>query len=226
MRILIVEDDRKLATQLKKGMEEQGHAVDLAFDGIEGLESARQGGFDVLVLDVMLPRLDGFSIVRHLRTRRDGTPILLLTARDAGEDVITGLDAGADDYLTKPFSFKILLARLRALSRRKLVNPDTGLKAADLVLNPSSREVERAGKPIPLTKTEFALLETLLRNAGRVMTRERMIERVWGNRREVENNTLDVFIRQLRNKIDPPGSHKLIHTVRGIGYVLRDEEGL
>jgi len=224
MRILIVEDDRKLATQLKKGMEEQGLAVALAFDGIEGLEFARQGGFDVLVLDVMLPELDGFSIVRHLRGARDGTPILLLTARDAAEDVIAGLDAGADDYLTKPFSFKILLARLRALSRRKLVSPDTALKAADLTLNPSSREVARAGELIPLTKTEFALLETLLRNAGRVMTRERIIEAIWGNSREVESNTLDVFIRQLRNKIDPPGSHKLIHTVRGIGYVLREED--
>jgi DNA-binding response OmpR family regulator len=225
MRILIVEDDRKLANQLKKGMEEQSHSVSVAFDGIEGLESARQGEFDVLVLDVMLPGLDGFSIVRRIRAAKDGTPILLLTARDTAEDVIAGLDAGADDYLTKPFSFKILLARLRALSRRRIVNPETALKAGDLMLNPSTRQVERAGEPIPLTKTEFALLETLLRHAGRVMTRPRMIETVWGNEREIESNTLDVFIRQLRTKVDPSGSRKLIHTVRGIGYVLREEDG-
>lgn len=225
MRILIVEDDRRLAHQLKKGMEELGYAVAVASDGAEGLEAAKRGEFDVLVLDVMLPGLDGFSIVRRLRAAKRATPILLLTARDAVDDVVTGLDAGADDYLTKPFSFKILLARLRALSRRKNVEPSTKLQMKDLVLDPAAREVKRCGSIISLTKTEFVLLEMLMRNAGRVITRTRMIEAVWGHERDIENNTLDVFIRQLRAKIDVPGSHKLIHTIRGVGYALRDEEG-
>jgi len=224
MRILIVEDDRRLAHQLKKGMEEQGHAVAVAFEGREGLEAAKRGEFDVLVLDVMLPGLDGFSIVRRLRAAKSGTPILLLTARDAQDDIVTGLDAGADDYLTKPFAFKILMARLRALSRRKDVEPSTKLRIADLVLDPATREVKRAGSTIPLTRTEFVLLEMLVRNTGRVITRARMIETVWGFDRDVENNTLDVFIRQLRHKIDLPGSRKLIQTIRGIGYALREEE--
>jgi DNA-binding response OmpR family regulator len=224
MRILIVEDDRRLARQLNKGLDEHGHAVTVACDGLECLETAHYGEFDVLVLDVMLPGLDGFSIVRRLRAAGKATPILLLTARDSAEDVVTGLDAGADDYLTKPFSFKILLARLRALSRRKNVEPRTDLQIGDLVFDPATREVRRAGTVIPLTKTEFILLELLMRNAGRVITRSGMIEAVWGHDRDVENNTLDVFIRQLRTKIDPPGSHKLIHTIRGIGYALRDEE--
>jgi two-component system response regulator MprA len=224
MRILIVEDDRKLARQLKKGLDEQGHSVAVASEGVEGLEAARHGEFDVLVLDVMLPGLDGFSIVRRLRAAETATPILLLTARDATEDVVAGLDAGADDYLTKPFSFKILSARLRALSRRRNVEPRTGLQAGDLVLDPATREVKRAGSAVSLTRTEFVLLEMLMRNAGRVITRTRMIEAVWGPNRDVENNTLDVFIRQLRTKIEPPGSYKLIHTIRGIGYALREEE--
>jgi DNA-binding response OmpR family regulator len=224
MRILIVEDDRRLARQLNKGLDEHGHAVTLACDGLEGLEAAQYGDFDVLVLDVMLPGLDGFSIVRRLRGAGKATPILLLTARDTAEDIVSGLDAGADDYLTKPFSFKILLARLRALSRRKNVAPRTELQIGDLILDPATREVRRAGTVILLTKTEFVLLEMLTRNAGRVITRSSMIEAVWGHDRDVENNTLDVFIRQLRTKIDPPGSHKLIHTIRGIGYALREEE--
>jgi DNA-binding response OmpR family regulator len=226
MRILIVEDDRKLARQLKKGLEEHGHSVTVASDGRDGLEAAKQGEFDVLVLDVMLPGLDGFSIVRRLRAAESTTPILLLTARDTSEDVVTGLDAGADDYLTKPFSFKILLARLRALSRRRSVEPRTQLQVSDLALDPATREVKRAGSFVSLTKTEFVLLEMLVRNAGRVITRGRLIEAVWGHDRDVENNTLDVFIRQLRSKVDPPGSHKLIHTIRGIGYALREEENV
>lgn len=224
MRILIVEDDRKLARQLKKGLDEQGHSVTVAPDGTEGLEAARYGEFDVIALDVMLPGLDGFSIVRRLRAAKSTVPILLLTARDAAEDVVAGLDAGADDYLTKPFSFKILLARLRALSRRKIVEPRTQLQVSDLVLYPATREVTRAGSVVSLSRTEFVLLEMLMRNAGRVITRTRMIEAAWGYERDVERNTLDVFIHQLRTKIDLPRSHKLIHTIRGIGYALREEE--
>jgi DNA-binding response OmpR family regulator len=225
MEILIVEDDRKLARQLKKGLDEHGHSVTLASDGHEGLDAARHGEFDVLVLDVMLPGLDGFSIVRRLRGAGRGTPILLLTARDAAEDVVTGLDAGADDYLTKPFSFKILLARLRALSRRKTVEPHTQLQAGDLTLDPATREVKRADTIVSLTRIEFALIELLMRNAGRVITRARMMEAAWGHERDVENNTLDVFMRMLRNKVNLPGRPKLIHTIRGIGYVLREEDG-
>jgi len=225
MRILIVEDDRKLARQLQKGLDEQGHSVTVASDGKEGLEAARGGEFDVLVLDVMLPGLDGFSIVRRLRAAESTAPILLLTARDAAEDVVAGLDAGADDYLTKPFSFKILQARLRALSRRKTVEPRTQLQVGDLILDPATREVKRAGSVLPLTRTEFVILEMFMRNAGRVITRTRMIEAVWGHDRDIENNTVDVFIRQMRTKIDLPGSHKLIQTIRGVGYALREEDG-
>lgn len=223
MRILIVEDDQRLAQQLKKGLEEQGQIVSLAFDGMEGLEAAQHSHFDVVVLDVMLPGLDGFSIVRRLRTLKNATPILLLTARDAADDVVAGLDAGADDYLTKPFSFKVLQARIRALGRRGSVEPSTELQVSDLALDPVTHEVTRAGAMVSLTRTEFVLLETLMRNAGRVLTRARIIDAVWGYDRDIEDNTLDVFIRQLRAKIDIAQHNKLIHTVRGIGYVLREE---
>jgi len=226
MRILIVEDDRRLAHQLKKGLEEQGHSTTIAFEGDVGLEAVRAGTFDVIVLDVMLPGLDGFSIVRQVRQKGVGTPILLLTARDAPDDVITGLDAGADDYLTKPFSFKVLLARLRALARRKQVEPRTQLEISDLVLDPVTHEVKRAGSPISLSRTEFVILEMLMRNPGRVIVRARLMEAVWGYDRDVRSNTLDVFIRQLRSKVEAPGSAKLIHTIRGVGYTLREEEGL
>src|SRR5437588_2094964 len=224
MRILVVEDDQKLARQLQKGLAEQGHSATLAFDGQEGLHSAQSEPFDVFVLDVMLPGIDGFSLVRRLRGAGSTTPILLLTARDTAEDIVMGLDAGADDYLTKPFSFNVLVARLRALSRRKQVEPSTQLHISDLVLDPAKHDVKRAGVPIPLTPTEFDFLELLLRNSGRVLTRNRLIEAVWGNERDVESNTVDVFIRQLRAKVEPAGSSKLIHTIRGIGYTLREEE--
>jgi two-component system copper resistance phosphate regulon response regulator CusR len=224
MRILIVEDDQKLARQLQKGLAEQGYTATLAFEGHEGLHTARSEPFDVFVLDVMLPGIDGFSLVRRLRTSGSVTPILLLTARDTAEDIVMGLDAGADDYLTKPFSFKVLVARLRALSRRKQVEPRTHLHIADLVLDSPRHEVKRAGVPIPLTPREFELLELLLRNSGRVLTRSRLIEAVWGSERDVESNTLDVFISQLRTKLEAAGMSKLIHTIRGIGYTLREEE--
>jgi DNA-binding response OmpR family regulator len=225
MRILMVEDDRRLASQIQKGLEEQRHTVTLAFDGREGLAAARQGQFDVVVLDVMLPGMDGFSIVKQVRADRIGTPILLLTARDSTEDVVTGLDAGADDYLTKPFSFKVLLARLRALGRRKGTEARTHIQIADLVLDDGQHSVRRAGVTVQLTPTEFSLLDLLMHNAGRVLTRSRIIEAVWGNERDVENNTLDVFIRQLRTKVEPRGARKLIQTIRGVGYSVREEDG-
>ena len=224
MNILIVEDDRKLAQQLKRGLDEEGHPTCLALDGKTGWDAAVASPFDVLVLDVMLPGLDGFSLVRRLRDARIATPILMLTARDATTDIVAGLDAGADDYLTKPFSFDVLLARLRALGRRKQVDPRTRLQIGDLSLDPATHDVERSGVPLSLTRTEFGLLDLLMRNAGRVITRERLIESVWGYDRDIENNTLDVFIRQLRLKVERPGTRRLIHTVRGIGYTLREEE--
>lgn len=225
MNILIVEDDRKLAQQLKRGLDEEGHPTCLAWDGKTGWDAAVATPFDVLVLDVMLPGLDGFSLVRRLRDASVSTPILMLTARDATADIVAGLDAGADDYLTKPFSFEVLLARLRALGRRRQVDPRTRLQIGDLSLDPAKHEVERSGVPLPLTRTEFGILDLLMRNAGRVITRERLIESVWGYDREIENNTLDVFIRQLRLKVERPGTQRLIHTVRGVGYTLREEEG-
>jgi len=170
MRILIVEDDQKLARQLQKGLAEQGYTARLAFEGHEGLHTARSEPFDVFVFDVMLPGIDGFSLVRRLRASGSVTPILLLTARDTAEDIVMGLEAGADDYLTKPFPFKVLVARLRALSRRKQVGPSPDLHIADLVLDPAKHQVRRAGVPIPLTPREFELLELLLRNSGRVLT--------------------------------------------------------
>jgi DNA-binding response OmpR family regulator len=224
MRLLVVEDDQRLAHQLKKGVEEQGHACSLAFDGPTGLESARQGPFDALVLDVMLPGIDGFTLVRRLRDAGYATPILLLTARDFPEDIVTGLDAGADDYLTKPFSLKVLLARLRALVRRRESEPRSRLRIGEIVLDPAAHSVTREGVPILLTRTEFLLLEALMRSAGRVLTRDRLIGYVWGNEREIESNTLDVFVRQLRAKLESPGSRKLIQTIRGVGYVIREEE--
>jgi DNA-binding response OmpR family regulator len=224
MQILIVEDDERLARQLKKGIEEHGDVVSLAFDGLAGLEAARQGSFDVLVFDVMLPGLDGFGIVRQLRQEGAKYPVLMLTARDSADDIVAGLDAGADDYLTKPFALKVLLARLRALSRRKTVEPKTHLQVGNLVLDPAEHSVKRDGVDISLTRTEFAILDMLMRNAGRVVTRDRLIEAVWRNKREIENNTLDVCIGHLRSKVEPPGTSKYIQTIRGVGYVIREEE--
>src|SRR4051794_12548810 len=217
VRILIVEDDQRLARQLRKGLEETGHIVVTATDGPTGLEHALSAEFDVLVFDIMLPELDGLTAVRRLRGEKNGTPVLLLTARDATEDIVAGLDAGADDYLTKPFSFAVLLARLRAVSRRKQADPRTELRVAHLVLGPASHTVARGATALSLTRTEFTLIELLMRNAGRVITRERAIDVVWGHGRDVGNNTLDVFMRQLRNKVEPPGARKLIQTIRGIG---------
>lgn len=224
MQILIVEDDQRLARQLKKGLDENGHIVSLAFDGLDGVEAARQGHFDVLVFDVMLPRLDGFGVVKRLRSAGNKSPILMLTARDSVEDIVAGLDVGADDYLTKPFALKVLLARLRALARRKEVEPRLQLQVGSVILDPAQHAVTRAGSPVALTRTEFLLLEILMRNSGRVITRDRLIEAVWGNEREVESNTLDVYVRQLRSKIEPTGSRKLIQTIRGVGYAMREEE--
>jgi DNA-binding response OmpR family regulator len=208
---------------VKRGLTEHGHHVDVAATGPDALTQARAGEFDVLVLDVMLPGFSGVDVVRRLRAELVRTPALMLTARDAAADVVSSLDAGADDYLTKPFSFAVLLARLRALGRRGPAVQETRLQVADLVLDGSVHAVSRAGTPIALTRTEFALLESLMRHAGRVVTRQALVDRVWSGGREVESNTLDAFVKSLRQKLDHGGRQRLIHTVRGVGYSIRAE---
>src|SRR5215472_4207521 len=225
MRILIIEDERKMAGALKKGLEAENHVVSLAFDGREGLELALIGDFDVLVLDLMLPGMDGFEIARRLRRNDDQTPILMLTARDAAPDIVKGLDVGADDYLTKPFPFEVLLARLRSVARRGSTPRPTLLCVGDLVLDPASRQVTRGDREIHLSPTEFRLLELLMRRSGRVVPRDAIVEAVWDFDHDVEENTLDTFIRLLRSKIDREREHKLIQTVRGLGYTIRENPG-
>jgi len=221
MRVLIVEDERAMAELLKKGLEEENHRAALAFDGVEGLELARTYEFDAIVLDLMLPRVDGFEVARRLRYAGNETPILILTARDAVPDIVKGLDLGADDYLTKPFSFEEFLARLRTVARRGSAPRPTCLRVADLTLDPASRQALRGRREIRLSPTEYRLLELLMRRAGRVVTRTAIVEAVWGLENDVEENTLDAFVRLLRGKVDKGFSPKLIQTVRGIGYCLR-----
>jgi DNA-binding response OmpR family regulator len=224
MRILIIEDEPKMAKLLKKGLEEEDHSVMVAQDGMEGFDMSRTYEFDVVVLDVMLPRMTGFEIARRLRDSNSHVPILMLTARDAVADVVKGLNVGADDYLTKPFAFEELLARLQAIARRGPVERSPQLKIADLVLDPITHTVSRAGKEIHLTKTEYLLLEFMMRHSGRVLARNAIVESVWGFDSEIESNTLDAFLRLLRKKIDSRHTIKLIHTIRGFGYVLREEK--
>lgn len=221
MRVLLVEDDPKMAAVLERGLKEEGYSILIASDGRQGLEMAESCELDGIVLDVMLPKMDGFEVVRRLRRNQNPTPILMLTARDAVPDIITGLDRGADDYLTKPFSFEVLLARLRAIVRRGAKPRPVELRVAELALDPATREVVRGGQKITLTRTEYKLLECLMRRAGTVAPREVLIEDVWGFDGEIENNTLDAFIRLLRSKIDSGFEPKLLHTVRGVGYCLR-----
>jgi len=224
MQVLVVEDERRMAQLLRQGLEEEGHSVIVASNGKDGLAMAESHPFDAIVLDVMLPEMDGFTVARKLRAARNQTPILMLTARDATHDVIEGLNLGADDYLVKPFSFDVLLARLRAVSRRGAIPQPVPLQVQDLTLNPASREVMRHGRRISLTRTEYSLLELLMRRSGRVVPRESLIEAVWGFDSDVRSNTLDAFIRLLRDKVDSAAEGKLIHTVRGVGYCVRGEE--
>jgi two-component system response regulator MprA len=223
MQVLVVEDEKRLAALIRQGLAEEGHSVVVAHDGREGLDTALAGRFDAIILDVMLPVMDGLAVARRLRQARNQTPILMLTARDSTADVIDGLDLGADDYLTKPFRFDVLLARLRAVSRRGPVPRPVRLQVGDLVLNTASRQVLRGNQPVRLTRTEYSLLEFLLRRAGRVVSRDAILDGVWGLDKDVEANTLEAFIRLLRTKIDQGRAPKLIHTVRGVGYCLREE---
>jgi len=210
-----------MAALLKRGLTEENHQVFVAHDGVEGYEMARSTEFDVIVLDVMLPGMDGLTLARRLRETHNQTPMLMLTARDTAASVIAGLDAGADDYLTKPFSFDIFLARLRAVSRRGAIPRAVCLEVADLKLDPSTRRVTRGAQPVNLTPREFSLLELLMRNHGRVITRDSILESVWGFDSDVAGNTIEAFVRLLRLKVDMSGP-KLIHTVRGVGYTMRE----
>jgi heavy metal response regulator len=223
VRILLVEDDRKVASFIRKGLSEEGYAVDVAYDGDTGLLMGLDRLHDVIILDVLLPGKPGFQVVRELRQAKVRTPVLLLTARDAVEDKVQGLDDGADDYLTKPFAFAELLARVRALLRRGTAGQAALLQVADLTLDPATRTAKRAGETIPLTNREFALLEYLLRNAGRVLTRTMIAEHVWDYSFDAGTNVIDVYVNYLRKKIDAGREPKLIHTVRGAGYVLKAE---
>jgi len=224
MRLLVVEDEPRMLDLLRRGLTEEGYAVTTATDGPTGLDLASNYEFEVVILDIMLPGMNGFEIARRLRRSRRKVPILMLTARDAVADIVQGLDLGADDYLTKPFSFEVLLARVRALARRGPVSRPVLFQVADLVLNPATREVSRGGVPVNLTRTEHGLLEFLMRRSGQVISRTTLIEAVWGFEREIESNTLEAFIRLLRNKIDAGRRTRLIHTVRGVGYTLREEK--
>jgi DNA-binding response OmpR family regulator len=220
MKILVVEDEKGMAQILKRGLEEESHSVSLATDGFAALQLAGNNRFDLVLLDVMLPGMNGVEVARWLRQHHQQTPILMLTARDAAPDIVKGLDAGADDYLTKPFSFAVLLARIRALERRSAEAHQHTLCAADLVLNVTDRRVFRGPREIYLTPTEFRLLEFLMRQAGRVVPRRAILEAVWGSGGNAEENTLDAFVRLLRRKVDRDESVKLLHTVRGFGYAL------
>ena len=225
MRVLVVEDEVKMAGLLKRGLEEEGYAVDTAGDGEQALWLATENPYDALVLDVMLPDLDGFEVCRKLREAGRWSPVLMLTARDGVADRVEGLDAGADDYLTKPFSFAELLARLRALVRRGAPERPPVLRVGDLAVDPSTRRVARGDVPIELTAKEFALLEYLVRHPGEVLSRTRLIEHVWDFAYDGDSNVVDVYVRYLREKIDRPFGKDSIETVRGAGYRLREERG-
>lgn len=225
MRVLVVEDERKILSYLKRGLEEQGYAVDTAFTGLEALDYADAAPYDVIILDILLPKMDGLTACREMRERGNRTPILMLTARDSVDDRVNGLDAGADDYLVKPFALKELLARLRAMSRRNAEQPKTStLQIADLTLDTLTRRVKRGNKLIELTAKEYSVLECLLREPERVLTRTQIAEHVWNYDVFNQSNVVDVYIRNLRRKIDDDFDLKLIHTVRGAGYRLSSEQ--
>jgi len=225
MRVLIVEDERKISAYVKRGLEEQGYAVDAVYTGREALDWAEAAPYDLILLDILLPELDGLSVCRELRRRGSRMPILMLTARDAVDDRVAGLDAGADDYLVKPFAMKELLARLRALTRRAAsAEKSPVLQVADLSLDTLTHRVKRGGKGIELTAKEYAVLECLLREPERVLTRTMIAEHVWNYDVFNQSNVVDVYIRNLRRKIDDGYGLKLIHTVRGAGYRLSAEQ--
>jgi two-component system, OmpR family, response regulator MprA len=223
MRLLVVEDERRMLELLRQGLTEEGHSVVCAIDGHEGLEKLRAGEFDAVLLDIMMPKVNGYEVARRMRTESNSTPVVMLTARDAVPDIVHGLDVGADDYVTKPFSFHELLLRLRAVQRRAEASENTRWQVGDLLLDYRTREVSRNGERISLTRTEYCLLEHLMRDPGKVVRRELLIDSIWGAGHSVTDNSLDAFVRLLRNKVDSEGRRKLIHTVRGVGYTIRAE---
>jgi len=218
-----VEDELRMLELLRRGLTEEGHTVLCAADGNEAWFKLREQEFDVVILDVMLPKMSGFELALQMRTQKNATPILMLTAKDSVPDIVSGLDLGADDYMTKPFSFNELLLRLRAVKRRASACQPPKLQVADLWLDPVTHQVSRAGEAISLTRTEYSLLERLMSHAGRVVPRDMLILSVWGRKPGIEDNTLDAFVRLLRHKIDNHGRQRLIRTVRGVGYTMRPE---
>jgi DNA-binding response OmpR family regulator len=221
MRVLVIEDEQKMADLIKRGLEEEGMEVDTAYDGETGLESGKSGKHDLIILDLGLPGRDGLEISREIRTEGVKTPILILTAQDSTEMKVKGLDSGADDYLTKPFAFAEMLARIRALQRRTMSEDSTRLQIGDLILNLINRKVSRAGIEVQLTGKEFALLEFFMRHPDEILSREILSEKVWEETFDTLTNVIDVYINYLRNKIDRQFEPKLIHTVRGVGYMFK-----
>ena len=220
MRILLIEDEKRLSHVIEKGLTEAGYAVDKVFDGEEGLYLAESENYDIIILDVMLPKIDGITVCKELRKKHIATPILMLTAKTTVEDRVTGLDAGADDYLTKPFAFVELNSRLQALLRRSLKQPETILTVDTLALDPIKHTVSREGKQISLTPKEFAILEYLMRHKDEVVTRTQITEHTWDYNFDSMSNVIDVFITSIRKKIDSNQKHKLIHTIHGVGYKI------
>ena len=223
MRVLLIEDDVTITRLLKEGLEDESYAVDVANDGSEGYRTAAADDYDVIILDIMLPGMNGYEVCRTLRNDGNKTPILMLTARDAERDIVEGLDTGADDYLAKPFSFDVLLARIRALLRRPNEKLEEILQVGDLKLDPSSKKVTRVSQEISLTAKEYGVLEYLMRNKGKVLSKEQIISHVWDFDADVLPNNVELFIMFLRRKIDKPFKSKLIHTVSGFGYKLEEK---
>lgn len=223
MRILVAEDERDLNRIIKKRLEKEDYSVDSCFDGEEALDYLAVGEYDLVLLDIMMPKADGLEVVRRMREKRISTPVLFLTAKDSVADKVAGLDAGAEDYLVKPFAFEELLARIRALTRKNAGESTNQLTLADLTLDIKSHQVSRAGTPISLSAREFAILEYMMLNRGTVLSREKIESHIWNFDYAGGSNVIDVYIRYLRKKIDDPFSSRLIHTVRGSGYVMREE---
>jgi heavy metal response regulator len=223
MRILVVEDEKKVANFIKRGLEEEQFAVDVAYDGEEGLYMGQTNPYDLILMDLMLPKMDGLAVIRELRTRNIMTPVLCLTAKDAVEDIVSGLDSGSDDYLTKPFAFAELLARVRALLRRGSQDRGAEIRFADLRLDPVEHKVWRNNKEIELTAKEYGLLEYFMRNPNQILTRTMIAEHVWDYTFDSFTNIIDVYVNYLRKKVDRDYEKKLIHTVRGVGYILKEE---
>jgi len=223
MRILVVEDEKKVASFIKRGLEEEGFTVDAAFDGEEGLYMAETNSYDLILMDVMLPKMDGLTVVQTLRERKITTSVLCLTAKDTVDDIVSGLNSGSDDYLTKPFAFAELLARVRALLRRGSQDRGAELTFADLRLDPVAHKVWRSNKELDLTAKEYALLEYFMRNPHQILTRTMIAEHVWDYTFDSFTNIIDVYVNYLRKKVDRDFDKKLIQTVRGVGYVLKEE---